>query len=137
MAIRRRVLLQALGVWLLLLGFAVINGLFRTLVLEPHLGPEPAHFLSTTTLAGAVFLAAFLFVGLRQGNESTPELLATGSLWAILTAALELGLGLARGVASQDLFRDYDVTRGRLFGLVLLAELVSPWIAGFLRRLGR
>ena len=137
MEIRRRVLLQALGVWLLLLGFAVINGLFRSLVLEPHLGPEPAQFLSTTTLAGAVFLAAFLFVGLRRGSESTSELLATGLLWAFLTAALELGLGLARGVASQDLFRDYDVTRGRLFGLVILAELVSPWIAGSLRRLGR
>ena len=137
MAIRRRVLLQALGVWLLLLGFAVINGLFRQRVLEPHLGLEPAHFLSTTTLAGAVFLAAFLFVGLRQGNESTSELLATGALWAILTVGLELGLGLARGVASRDLFRDYDLTSGRLFGLVILAELFSPWIAGSLRRLGR
>ena len=137
MAIRRRVLLQALGVWVLLLGFAVVNGLFRQRVLEPNLGPEPAHFLSTTTLAGAVFLAAFFFVGLRRGSESTAELLATGALWAILTVVFELGLGLARGVASQDLFRDYDVTRGRLFGLVILTELFSPWIAGLLRRLGR
>ncbi|MEX0880379.1 MAG: hypothetical protein WEF99_06735 [Thermoanaerobaculia bacterium] len=137
MAIRRRILLQAVGVWLLLLGFAVINGLFRQTVLEPNLGPEPAHILSTTTLAGACFLAAFFFVGLGPGGHSTSELLAIGALWAFLTAVLELGLGLARGVASQDLFRDYDITRGRFFGLVLVAELFSPLIAGLLRRLGR
>lgn len=137
MAIRRPVLLQALGVWGLLLGFAVVNGLFRQFVLEPNLGPEPAHFLSATTLAGAVFLAALFFVGLRRGSETTAELLATGALWAILTVALELGLNLVRGVASQDLFRDYDITRGRFFGLVVVAELFSPSIAGLLRRLGR
>lgn len=137
MAIRRRVLLQTLGVWVLLLGFAVVNGLFRQIVLEPNLGPEPAHFLATTTLAGAVFLAAFFFVGLSPGGQSTVELLTIGVLWALLTVVLELGLGLARGVASQDLFRDYDVGRGRIFGLVLVAELFSPWIAGLLRRLGK
>jgi hypothetical protein len=137
MVIRRRILLQALGVWVLLLGFAVINGLFRQAVLEPNLGPEPAHFLATTTLAGAVFLAALFFVGLSPGGCSTSELLAIGVVWAILTAVLEFGLGLARGVASQDLFSDYDFTRGRLFGLVLAAELASPLIAGSLRRLGK
>jgi hypothetical protein len=42
MVVRRRILLQALGVWALLLGFAVVNGLFRQTVLEPALGPEPA-----------------------------------------------------------------------------------------------
>ncbi len=136
-AIRARSLRRALGVWALLLGFAVINGLFRQRVLEPALGPETAHFLATTTLAGAVFLAALFFVGFGSAEYSTPELLAIGLLWAVLTALLELGLGLARGVSSSELFRDYDLTRGRLFGLVLLAELVSPLIAGSLRRLGK
>ena len=134
--IRRRFFLQALGVWVLLLGFAIVNGYFRETVLESNLGPEPAHVLATTTLAGAVFLASLLFVALSSSAHSTRELLAIGVVWALLTAALELGLGLARGLPSQDLFRDYDVTRGRLFGLVLLAELVSPLIAGLLRRLG-
>ncbi|MFY9549582.1 MAG: hypothetical protein WAU32_00395 [Thermoanaerobaculia bacterium] len=137
MAIRRRILLLALGVWALLLGFAVVNGLFRQTVLEPNLGPEAAHLLSTTALAGAVFLAAFFFVGWGPGGHSASELLAIGALWAFLTALLELGLGLARGVAQEEFFRDYDVSRGRLFGLVLLSELLSPLISGLLRRLGR
>ncbi len=136
-AIRARSLGQALGVWALLLGFAVINGLFRQRVLEPALGPEPAHVLATTTLAGAVFVAALFFVTLSSAQFPTSELLVIGLLWAVLTGLLELGLGLARGLPSSELLADYDVTRGRLFGLVLLSEIVSPPIAGFLRRLGR
>ena len=136
-AIRRRILLQALGVWVLLLGFAVINGLFRQMVLEPHLGSEPAHFLSTTTLAGFVLATSFFFVGFGDEEPAKPELLAIGMLWAALTVLLELGLGLARGISSADLFRDYDFTRGRLFGLVILAELLSPPLVGFLRSLGK
>jgi hypothetical protein len=135
--IRPSSLRRALAFWALLLGFAVINGLFRQRVLEPALGPEPAHVLATTTLAGAVFVAALFFVGLSSAQFPTSELLAIGLLWAVLTGLLELGLGLARGLPSSELLADYDVTRGRLFGLVLLSEIVSPPIAGFLRRLGR
>jgi hypothetical protein len=137
MLVRRRFMLQALAVWASFLGFAVINGLFRQTVLEPHIGTEPAHFLSTTTLAGFVFFVTLLFVGLRSEVPAQTELLAIGMLWAVLTALLELGMGLARGVAAAELFRDYDISRGRLFGLLILAELLSPPVAGWLRRLGR
>jgi hypothetical protein len=126
-----------MGVWALFLGFAVVNGFFRETVLEPHLGPETAHVLATTTLAGFVFFGTLLFVVLRSEVPAQTELVGVGILWAALTALLELGLGLLRGVAAADLFRDYDVSRGRLFGLVILAELLSPPIAGWLRRLGR
>jgi hypothetical protein len=131
-----RFFLRGLGVWGLLLGFAIVNGIFRQRVLEPFLGPEPAHILSTTTLAGAVFLAALLFVSLASETRSRTDLLALGVLWATLTWVLELWLGLARGVASADLLADYDSACCRLFGLILLAELFSPPIAGFLRRAG-
>ncbi len=77
-AVRQRFFFRALGVWGLLLGFAVINGLFRRNVLEPHLGPDVAHVLSTTTLAGAVFLAALFFIGWGPGERSKTDLLAIG-----------------------------------------------------------
>jgi hypothetical protein len=131
---RRGLFARALGVWGLLLVFAVVNGLFRRNVLEPHLGPDVAHVLSTTTLAGAVFLAALLWIGWGRGGESRTDLLAIGALWVSLTVVLELGLGLLQGRTSWDLLADYEVMCCRLFGFVLLAELVSPPIAGFLRR---
>lgn len=136
MPIRSRRLLPALGVWLLLLGFAVINGLFRRVVLEPQFGPDAAHVLATTTLAGAVFLAALLYIGAGRSRHSTAELVGIGVAWALLTAVLEIALGFVRGDPAGSLFRDYDVSRGRLFGLVILAELVSPLLAGWIRRAG-
>jgi len=138
MVMRRQTLLQGLGVWFLLLGFAVINGFFRDLVLEPNLGPEPAHVLATTTLAGAVFVAAFLWIGTSRRSYLVRELLAVGVLWILLTVAFESSLGrLLLGRSWAELLADYDLSRGRLFGLVLLAELGGPLIAGLARRKAR
>ena len=129
---RQRFWPQAVSLFQLFLGFAVINGLYRERVVEPNLGPEPAHFLATTTLAGFVFVATLLFVGFRSEVAAKTELLAVGILWAALTVFLEFGLDLSRGLSGAGLFRDYDFTRGRLFGLVILAELLSQPLAGFL-----
>jgi len=44
-------------------------------------------------------------------------------------------LGLIAGRRSpRDLFVDYDLTRGRLFAFVLLAEIVAPPLVGWLGR---
>lgn len=134
---RRGLFTRAVGIWGLLAGFAVVNGLFRRNVLAPHLGADVANVLATTTLAGAVFLAALLWIGWGRGGESRTDLLAIGALWVSLTVVLELGLGFLQGRTSWDLLADYQVMCCRLFGLVLLAELVSPPIAGFFRHLGR
>ncbi|HEY2798656.1 MAG TPA: hypothetical protein VGK26_12260 [Thermoanaerobaculia bacterium] len=135
--IHRRLVWVAIRVWLLLLGFALVNGLFRERVLEPALGPDVAHVLSTTTLAGFVLIVSMFVFALRERSLPRRMLLAIGAFWAALTILCELGIGLARGLPAADLFRDYDVSRGRLFGLVLLAELVSPLIAGLLRPASR
>ena len=135
--IHRRLVWLAFRVWLLLLGFAVVNGIFRQRVLELALSPEAAHVVSTTTLAGFVLIVSLLFFAAREHSLPPIALLAIGAFWAALTVLFELGLGLARGLAAAELFRDYDVSRGRLFGLVILSELLSPLVAGSLRRLGR
>lgn len=124
----------AVGVWLALLVFAVINGFFRQRVLEPELGEEVAHFLSTTTLCGAVFVAALLFVGNRPRLPSLRELLVVGLFWSIATVLFEVVLGLMSGRRSApELFADYDLMRGRLFALVNLVEITAPPLVGWLR----
>ncbi len=135
--IHRRLVWLALRIWVLLLGFAVVNGLFRRRVLELAVSPEAAHVLSTMTLAGFVLIVSLLFFAAREHSLPPGALLAIGVLWAVLTALCELGLALARGLPAAEWFGDYDVGRGRLFGLVILSELFSPLIAGSLRRLGR
>jgi hypothetical protein len=138
MFLDRRTLLAALGVWSLLLGFAFVNALFRRTVLEPNLGPEPAHFLATTTLAGATLVAALLWIGTSPRDYSLRELLRVGLLWFCLTVVFDFTFGrFVLGRSSRELLADYDPSRGRLFLLVLLTELIGPAIAGLGRRTAR
>lgn len=138
MSLEKRTLLTALGVWVALLGFAFVNGLFRERVLEPNLGLEPAHILATTTLAGAVLVAAFLFIATGPPVDSVRELLAIGMIWALATLCFESFVGhFVLGRSWAALLSDYDLLRGRLFGLVLLAELLGPLMIGLARRKAR
>jgi len=125
---------QAVAVWVALLAFAMINGYFRVRFLEPQVGGDVAHLLSTTTLCGAVFVAALLFIGNRGRTPTIRELFGIGLLWSTSTVLLETALGLAAGGRSAtELFADYDLTRGRIFVLVLLVEIVAPPLVGWLR----
>lgn len=126
---------EAALIWLALLVFAVVNGFFRQRVLEPQLGEELAHVLSTTALCGAVFVAAVFFVGFPRRAATLRDLFLVGLGWAIATALTEVVLGLVAGRRSASaLFADYDLTRGRLFALVVLAEMAAPPLVGALRR---
>jgi hypothetical protein len=125
---------QAAAVWLGLVAFAVINGYFRVNFLEPQVGSEIAHFVSTTTLCGAVFLATLLFIGNQRLTPAPRDLFRIGLLWSTSTVLFETILGLAAGRRSAtDLFADYDVLRGRLFIFVLLAEVTAPPLVGWFR----
>jgi hypothetical protein len=124
----------AVLVWLALLVFAVGNGFFRQRVLEPQLGKEIAHVLSTMILCGAVFVGAVFFVGIRNRPAALRRLWLVGLGWATATALTEVVVGLSAGRRSpRDLFADYDLTRGRLFALVLLAEITAAPLVGGLR----
>ncbi len=126
---------EAVLIWLALLVFAVVNGFFRQRVLEPQLGEELAHVLSTAALCGAVFVAAVFFVGFPRRPATLRDLLLVGLGWATATALTEVVLGLVGGrTSARDLFADYDLTRGKLFALVLLAEVAAPPFVGWLRR---
>ena len=125
---------QAVVVWLGLLVFAVINGYFRVNFLEPQVGSEVAHFVSTTTLCGAVFLATLLFIGNQRLTPAPRDLFGIGLLWSTSTVLFETILGLAAGRRSAtDLFADYDLLRGRLFVFVLVAEAAAPPLVGWFR----
>jgi hypothetical protein len=107
MSLDRQTLLAALGVWSLILGFAFINAFFRRTVLEPNLGPEPAHFLATTTLAGATLVAALLWIGMSPRNYPLGQLLLIGLIWLGLTVVFEFILGrFVLGRSSRELLAD-------------------------------
>jgi hypothetical protein len=122
-------------IWLALLTFAVINGFFRQRVLEPELGEELAHILSTTTLCGAVFVAAVFLVGNRPRLAAPRDLFIVGLGWATATAITEVVLRLmAGGTIRARAVRGLRPDARKLFALVVLTELCAPPLVGWLRR---
>jgi hypothetical protein len=132
---RKRVFVEAGAVWLALAAFGVVNGVFRRSVLDWSVGSEVAHILSTTTLAGAVFVAALLWVGSGTRSFRLTQLVWVGLLWAAATILFEVVLGRYAAARSwADILGDFELRGGRLFGLVILVELAAPLTVGLLRR---
>ncbi len=124
---------SAVLAWLVLLAIMFANGMVRVLVLQPRLGEEPARRLAS--LIGIALVAAFSYVYVRRASpRSTPALLRVGATWLVLTLAFEFGFGRASGRPWQELLADYDLAHGRLWPLVLVATLLSPWAWGLLLR---
>jgi hypothetical protein len=122
--------LRALGVWCLLLLLAVVNGGVRDTWLSPRLGDPIGRAISTLLLCGLIFLATWLTIGWIRPT-STGAALGVGALWVVLTLAFEFGVGHhGFGKPWPELLRDYDLSRGRIWILVLVVTLLAPlWTA--------
>jgi hypothetical protein len=129
------VLVRAVVVWLLLLVLAIVNGALREVVLNPALGPQRGHVVSTVLLSGLIVAVAGITVP-WIGPATTRAAFAVGILWMALTLAFEFGAGywlFHKPLA--ELVYDYDLTRGRIWPLVLVTTVLSPVLAGKWRRL--
>ena len=124
------VLAKAILMWLLLLAVMMGNGFFRVLVLQPRLGESLAR--QGACLSGILVILGMtgLFVR-RCGPFGRGELLKIGALWVVLTVAFEFLFGrFVAGASWEALLAEYDLTRGRLWPLVLSTTLIAPWLWG-------
>jgi membrane-anchored protein YejM (alkaline phosphatase superfamily) len=83
---------RATLIWVLLLGFAVLNGTVREFVLAPRMGAQAAHVASTLILCAAIFVVALLFTR-WIAPKSRGGALLIGSVWLALTLAFEFLAG--------------------------------------------
>lgn len=121
---------RSLVVWCLLVLLAVLNGGIRDTWLSPRLGDTAGRAISSIMLSALILLATWLTI--RWIDPRTPgRALAVGAVWLGLTLAFEFGAGhYAFGKSWAELVADYDVTRGRIWILVLIVTLVAPvWTA--------
>jgi hypothetical protein len=127
------VILRALAVWGLLLVLAVLNGGVRDTWLSPVLGDTIGRAISSVLLALLILLATWLTI--RWIGPTTPgQAMTVGVLWVGLTLAFEFGVGhYGSGKSWAELLADYDLLRGRIWILVLLATFVAPMLT-FTRR---
>jgi hypothetical protein len=124
-------------IWCGILVLASVNGALRDLVIAPRIGDTAARAVSTLILAGLVLLVTWLSVR-WIGPRTVAQTFAIGALWCGLTLLFEFGFGhyvMRRSWAF--LLADYDLTRGRIWILVLIVTLVAPAWTGRLRRLFR
>lgn len=126
---------RAFTIWFVLLLLAIAMGTVRRTWLMPRLGTEMARLVGTL-----LFLAALLWVIWRSVEWICPSLerrllSRIGIFWVALTASFEFAFQhWVLGVPWRVLLADYNIFEGRLWVLVLLAELVGPAILGGMRR---
>jgi hypothetical protein len=125
--------LKALVPWLAILVLAILNGILREKALLPALGPFGAHIASGTLLSGCIFAVAFL-ASRWYGRLSFAQWWLVGLFWLVLTLAFEFAFGrLVQHKPWAELLEAYTFQGGNLWPLVLVATLVSPWLAARLR----
>jgi hypothetical protein len=121
---------RAAAVWVGILLLASVNGAVRDLLLAPRLGDPVARAISTVALCGLVALVTWFTIGWM--HPTTPRrALSIGILWLALTLAFEfLGGHYLFHKPWAALVADYDVRRGRIWILALVATLLMPvWLA--------
>ena len=113
-------------VWFAIMLIAILNGAARDVVLAPRLGDPVARALSCFTLAAMIVLVTW--VALRWIHPaSAADAWTVGVMWLALTLTFELVAGhYLFHMEWSRLLADYNLLRGRLWILVLLATTTAP-----------
>jgi hypothetical protein len=127
-------MLRYLLAWFPMLALAIANGALRQATYGKRIPELRAHQLSTA-IGAAVFGVYIGFVIHVWPPVSMQHALQVGLLWLVLTIAFEFFMGLVLARRSlQEVLRDYDVTRGRVWVFLLLWIALAPVL---FRLLGR
>ncbi|NNG17381.1 MAG: hypothetical protein HKM89_12955 [Gemmatimonadales bacterium] len=119
--------LRSALVWLLFGVVAFASGGLREAILVPRLGEHLAHQIGSVMVAAVIGLIAIWFI--RRLGPTASEALTIGVLWVAMSVAFELGFfGLGMGEPWGRLVRDYNILGGRLWLLVLIVQLVTPYL---------
>jgi hypothetical protein len=111
---------------MVLIGIA--NGAIRQFGYGRFLGELLAHQISSVT--GIILFAFYVWIlSLRWPMQSSYQAAAVGLIWLELTVAFEFLFGhyVAKHSWSR-LLRDYNILRGRLWSLVLIAITIAPYV---------
>lgn len=117
--------------WLLLAVVAIINGIVRNSVYRQYVGDLAAHHISTAIFISVMFGLMYVFFKKSGLEYSNSDLIPIGVGLLIGTIAFEFIAGhYVFGNSWEKLLADYNIFRGRVWSLVLLALLFGPWIIG-------
>jgi hypothetical protein len=110
-----------------------VHGILRQILLAPVVGDFAARRIAFFTGMVLIFVVAWLLVRWIAA-PSIGGLFTVGTVWAVLTLAFELGMGLlVLGYTRERAFEDYDVSRGGLMGFGIAFMIFVPYFAARLR----
>lgn len=123
--------------WLGLVPLMIGNGILRASVYGPAFSELQAHQLSTVAGMGIVLAYAVIVLPWMEIRDPASAWRA-GLAWLVLTVAFEFGFGhWVAGHPWSRLVADYDLSRGRIWSLLLGATAAAPRVALALRRRDR
>ncbi len=125
-------LARALVTWLGLVALAIGNGTLREFLVTPRWGAAAGHVSSSLLLSLLILGVAWLAIPWIAPTGARGAL-GVGLVWLGCTVAFEFGFGRWRGKSWQVLLADYDLARGRIWLLVLVATVLAPWLAWRMR----
>ncbi|GIU69912.1 MAG: hypothetical protein KatS3mg002_1148 [Candidatus Woesearchaeota archaeon] len=122
------VILYAFFTWIILAIIASINGWLRNKFYKKTLGELTAHQLSTIIFLGIIFFVTYFFVKWVKITNIF-ESWIVGFFWLILTIVFEFLFGhYVWKHPWGKLLEDYNILKGRIWILVLLALLFAPYL---------
>lgn len=131
-----RLYVYSLGVWLVLTVLAILNGILRNATYARALGEHAGHVISSVILISLFLLITYVFLVNVKVAYGNLDLFLVGALWLALTVTFEFLFGhYVAGHSWGRLLADYDILKGRVWALVLLAVFLGPLIIGRLARL--
>jgi hypothetical protein len=123
----KRLLATAALAWFGFMLVAVACGALREILLTPRLGEQTAHQVGTILVC--LLIAAVIVPTIRRLRPTPLQALAIGAGWVAMTVAFEIGVfHFIVGHPIEVLLAAYDLTEGQLWPMVLVTELVMPWV---------
>jgi hypothetical protein len=118
------------GVWMLMAVVAVLNGVFREMVLIPRTGEYEGHVASTALLVAAILAISYMYFTSTETDYTRRELLLIGVAWTVLTVGFEFLVGYAEQTPVEETLGQYDVFAGQVWIAVPLTLLAAPLLFG-------
>ncbi len=114
--------------WFPIVILAFANAAARQAVYEKYVGELAAHQISTLTMC----ILAGIYVWVLSGYlklQSSGQAIGVGLMWLVMTIMFETILGrYVLGNPWSQVFRDYNILEGRVWGLFLLWLTVAPYV---------
>lgn len=123
--------LYSVGLWVVFVILAIINGTIRNSVYTPKLGEHKGHVISSVVAVCYILVVNYFFVDSLKVSVTLTDLLLVGIFWVTLTVLFEFGFGhYVVGHSWVHLLSEYNLIKGRLWSLVLLSTFGAPVLWG-------